>query len=76
MEVELHPAYIWDCDNCGRENVVRPMPAFLDRDDEEEMREELGVDPSEQGVFLEVPGVVTCKFCNACYESVPPIEME
>ena len=21
----LHPAYVWDCDNCGKENLARQM---------------------------------------------------
>ena len=72
MQVELHPAYLWDCDNCGRENLVRPTPAFLDEEEEEDLKEEWGVEPEEEGMFLQVPGEVECKYCQAVYESVPP----
>ena len=73
--VELHPSYTWDCDDCGRENIVRPMPAFLNEEEEQEMREQFGVDSSDEGLFMQVPREVTCKFCEVVFETVPPIPM-
>lgn len=28
--IELHAAFVWDCDDCGRENFVRAMEGELD----------------------------------------------
>jgi len=37
--IELHGAFSWDCDNCGRENFVRAIGGNLD---EAAMKEMLG----------------------------------
>ena len=62
--VELHRAFIWDCDACGRENIERTSPARLSDDETEEI-EEAGIDP--EGCVL-VPDEVTCKFCEAEFD--------
>ena len=28
--IELHPAFVWDCDDCGRENFVRSIVGEFD----------------------------------------------
>lgn len=34
--LELHPAYVWDCGNCGRENTQRAISYVLDPRKEED----------------------------------------
>lgn len=71
--VELHDAFAWDCDACGRENVER----VYDNDSEqaaEEFLEGLSKDEldrlmaelegTEDPVVISVPQEVQCKFCK------------
>lgn len=30
MKAELHAAFVWDCDECGRENFVRAIEGNID----------------------------------------------
>ena len=78
MTVELHSAFVWDCDECGAENFNRTREVYLDQEelcgDEVSVESHLvatGVseDGSEaqfltQKVVL-APNYVTCKSCNA-----------
>lgn len=33
---DLHPAYVWDCGHCGRENTQRAISQILDPRDEDD----------------------------------------
>ena len=73
---ELHHAFVWDCNSCGRENLER---IIWDERTPEEIEEELSFDESdmagydaldEEGFDLDdrsvifLPDVVFCKFCE------------
>lgn len=69
--VELHPAHVWDCDACGRENFCRGIDAqeFVAPDELDEAREALGIEPWEEGSLVTAPDVVTCSHCGAQYST-------
>lgn len=69
--VELHAAFTWTCEDCGRENFARAVqlepeqvrelvPEDL-QDDAEAMREEIG------GDWCLAPRWVRCPHCGARY---------
>ena len=68
---EMHHAYVWDCDNCGRENFVRAIAFEGSPDDLEEMREEHGVETWDAGEFETYPDGVKCKHCGTEYATIP-----
>lgn len=68
---ELHPAFTWDCDNCGRENIARLLeitdPEYLEQ--LRDLRDSVfngDVEPEAHG-FLAIPSTVICKFCKREY---------
>jgi hypothetical protein len=65
-EVEVHLAFVFDCDNedCCKENFIRPAVMEHDEDTDDELRTEYNLEPDETGVWLTVPTKVTCKFCG------------
>lgn len=64
-EVELHPCYSWDCDECGRQNYARPVVGDFDAATFDELRTEHGIEPWETGLWLVVPDEVQCRHCNS-----------
>lgn len=73
--VELHQAYLWTCDVCGRDNFERSItidPESIDLDDLPD-----GVDPDMvrewidgggEGDFVTAPTRVTCGHCRAVFD--------
>lgn len=70
MEIELHPAYVWNCDSCGRENFERGLVPEFSMEELEEIKEEYGIDPYEEGNFIVMPDLVQCKFCKEKFKTV------
>lgn len=75
----LSPAYVWDCEECGRENFQRAVSAALDPEDEgdaEVLREMHGLSPDElipdvlAGVMMMRPNTVTCRHCNTTFKAM------
>lgn len=66
-EVELHLAYAWDCDECGRENFERAIIAEFSPEEWDEMRAE-GIDP-RTGNWVTNPDEVTCRACGAVFKA-------
>ena len=60
-EIELHPAYFWDCPKCGTENFSRVIIT--------ETQQETGSDRLDTVVMI--PQVITCDFCNAKFSTNP-----
>jgi len=71
-KVELHPAFVWDCDECGRENFVRAVVAEMSEEEEAEAKEYFGYEPWEDGEFLRSPKTVQCEFCGAEFDTLDP----
>ncbi|MFA5766410.1 MAG: hypothetical protein WC919_00615 [Candidatus Paceibacterota bacterium] len=61
--VELAPAYMWDCPNCGRENFQRSITTAITDED----RVEMDLDPCETGCWQSYPNIVICRHCDSQY---------
>jgi rubredoxin len=66
-EVELLPAYMWDCPECGGENFERGIVPEMSEEDKAELREEHGV--VEDGHWMLMPSKVTCRHCEATFDT-------
>jgi hypothetical protein len=65
--VVLHPAYFWDCPECGRENFSRGIVPEMSDTDRDELRNDYGVQPWEEGDFVMMPDSVECQYCHAVF---------
>lgn len=67
--VEPHPAFCWDCDECGVENFGRVLPYFPTQEEENELVMEHGFDPGsvEPGAPVMMPSTVKCKACGSLF---------
>jgi uncharacterized Zn finger protein len=65
--VELHPAFVYDCDECGRENFVRSIVGEFDEETLDEMREDHGITEYEAGDWHSAPRTVKCQFCGSVF---------
>lgn len=68
-QVELHPAFVWDCDNCGRQNFERAIiPPFQSIEEERAAYTMLDLTPGEAFPVL-APFNVTCRSCGAVFDT-------
>lgn len=67
--VELNPAYVWDCDECGLENFTRARRFEASPEELQEMRDEHGVEAWDEGEFLVAPRAVKCGHCGTTYDT-------
>jgi hypothetical protein len=65
---ELHPAWVWDCPECGIENFARSVVSGMTLDEEEEMRSTHVITDDETGFWQTAPGFVECFDCGRGYE--------
>jgi hypothetical protein len=73
--VELHHAFFWICDACGRDNFARAVtvaPESLGPDDRAEF-EAAGFDLG-RGEFTTRPDAVACGHCGAEFDVADPEE--
>lgn len=71
-KIQLHPAYSWDCDQCGGENFERAMIRECTPEEAAQAADESGVsidDPTAVFEMVAFPLDVTCKHCGAEYEA-------
>jgi hypothetical protein len=73
-KVELHSAYCWTCDECGRDNFVRSIVAELSAEDRAEGARQMGCDPADivTGEWATRPDEVTCQHCGTMFEALDP----
>lgn len=73
-KVELHNAYSWDCDECGRGNFVRAVVVAMTDEDASEMMQRYGGDPEDwqNGQWMTRPDEVVCENCKARFETEEP----
>lgn len=71
--IELHPAYRWDCDDCGRENFVRGFIASLPDDEMSQMKEACGIPEEDHCEWIARPTRVTCIHCKATFSVSYPL---
>lgn len=76
-KVEMHHAWEWTCDDCGRNNFVSAIVAEFSEDDRLETARRLGVVdefcteiPEDlTGDFMTFPTEVKCDHCGSEFES-------
>jgi hypothetical protein len=69
-KIRLRPAYAWDCPDCGREVFERGVVPEMSEEDMEELREQDGVGPLEEGDFVMMPETVECPHCHSRFATV------
>lgn len=81
QEVELHQAWLWTCENCGRDNFARSITVEFDsvEEKEEAFRAVYHLDPFEelpeswdQCDCVTCPERVECDFCEAVFKTLGP----
>ena len=68
IEVELLPAYMWDCSVCGGENFERGIVPEMSEEDKAEMFEQNGM-VEENGHWMLMPSQVNCCHCGLTFKS-------
>jgi hypothetical protein len=75
-KVELHQAFTWTCESCGRDNfergvTVAPESVDLDElpDTEETESIRMWIAEGGEGVFVVAPDWVTCGHCGERFET-------
>lgn len=68
--VEIHPAFVWDCPECGRELFGRMIVHELSDEKLAELKEDHGVEPWEEGNFVMAPKSVICPHCNLKFTTI------
>lgn len=68
--IELRPAYVWDCPECGRECFERTVVIELSEEEMQQYRSEMGIQPWDQGNFQGMPSEVTCPHCSYSSKTV------
>lgn len=68
--VELHEAFFWACDDCGRDNFARaveiePESDLIADEDRVEAAVAMATAGANGGAFLMRPGEVKCSWCGA-----------
>ena len=77
IKARLLTAYVWDCDECGAENFLRPMTAEVVEDDREKLfrrfhdLDEWSPLPDGWQDFQLVtrPNSVECRECSSVFEA-------
>jgi hypothetical protein len=69
-QVELRPAYVWDCPACGREVFQRGIVPEMAPEESEELRDEFGIQPYEEGDWVLMPEEVTCIHCKRTFPTL------
>ena len=66
---DLHPAWVWDCPDCGEENFARSMVYDMDSDEVQEMKEQHAIEEDEHGFYQSCPEEVECYSCGAVFDA-------
>lgn len=62
--VDLHQAFSWICDECGKRNFERAIAVEMSEEEKEFMCLEIGVN-SDDGEWLKAPKIVKCIHCQS-----------
>ncbi|MBW2672209.1 MAG: hypothetical protein JRD89_02185 [Deltaproteobacteria bacterium] len=68
QQIEIHLAFSFDCDHCGRENFFRQTCLDPHSDQALEAREEMEIPDNIEGALIIEPEQVTCKHCNTTFD--------
>ncbi len=69
-QVELRPAYSWDCPECGSENFARAIVPEMTEELRESLLDENGIESWEEGDFLLMPEGVKCGKCGLTFSTL------
>lgn len=72
--VTLSTCYSFTCTDCGTENYVHGVEVELTKEELQEARSALGIEPWEEGVLVRMPTTVTCRHCKLRYRTEDPRE--
>jgi len=67
--VELHAAFMYDCDECGKENFVRAITPEVEEHERAELFEAMGISDEDDLIPTLVPIEVTCIHCGTMFET-------
>lgn len=67
--VELHIAYMWTCEECGRDNFERGITRELNDEERQEV-EPMGIAIEAESLWTMAPDAVTCKYCQTQFGTV------
>jgi hypothetical protein len=72
--VELHMAFLWTCDDCGRDNFVRGVTVAPEAIDPDELPGDVAewLDAGGDGGWMSAPDRVTCEHCRATFDTEQP----
>lgn len=63
--IEIHQAYFFVCDKCGRDSFGRLLP--VGSEERAELQDEYDVEPGFMDKLMMVPAVVSCQHCHERY---------
>jgi hypothetical protein len=67
--IDLHQAWVWDCNGCGTENFARSVVMGMTDEERDRMYSEHGVSKDEIGFWYTSPERVECFECGAQYDT-------
>jgi hypothetical protein len=67
--VELLPAFVWCCEDCGRDTFCRALVVEMEPDKRRELLAHNDISEMEGGEFVAVPESVTCPHCGSTFET-------
>ena len=65
----LHPAWVWDCPECGEENFARATVYDVSDEEIQDMRDRLEMDDDESGFYQSCPIEVECYSCGEVFDA-------
>jgi hypothetical protein len=68
-KVELIPAFMWICPECGHDNFVRAIIPEMSDSDRQALAGELGLDSDSEHYPMFIPDEATCHTCGGQYET-------
>ena len=74
--VELRTAYAWDCPDCGRELFVRAIVPEMGEEELQELKDDFGIQPWEEGEFHLMPQEVKCPHCDKKFKVKLPESLD
>lgn len=65
----LRPAFVWTCPDCGSEHFERAIVKEGAPEDMQQLRDDEGIQPWEEGHFILAPAQVSCHRCDWTYNT-------
>jgi len=70
--IELRGAWVWTCEECGRDNFEHGIAAEMDEAEEAIERIDFGIEPEDEGEFMLMPMQVECEACQIRFTTRTP----